>query len=328
MTKPVTFGILGASRFAREHMGPALAASPSADLAALATSSRDKAAAFHDLRPGLREHESYDALLADHAIEAVYIPLPNSLHVEWALKAIAAGKHVLCEKPVAMRAGEIDGLIAARDASGLVVAEAFMIVHHPQWILARKLVQEGVIGTLRHVDVVFSFNNPDAANIRNRVETGGGGVRDIGVYAYGCTRFVTGAEPDDLHALLRMEGGVDTWALATGTFRGQGVAADFTYVGITSTRMANRQEAVFQGDDGLVKLTAPFNAGLFGEARVEVHRGTNLTVERFPRVNQYEAQVAAFCHSVRSGAPYACPLEFSRGTQAMIDRVFETADII
>ena len=324
MQDELNWGILGASNFARRSMGPALAAAGGSRLRALATTHPGKAEGFRAFCPDLAVHTSYEALLDDPGIEAVYIPLPNNLHAEWALKAAAAGKHVLVEKPAAMCVAEVDRLIAARDASRLLVAEAFMIVHHPQWILARKLVQEGEIGTLGHVDVVFTYDNRDGANIRNRAGTGGGGIRDIGVYAYGAARFVTGAEPDDLHALIRMEDGVDTFALATGTFKGP--TGGFTYAGITSMRLASRQEAVFQGDRGLVKLTAPFNAGRFGEARVELHRGSGMTVERFPVADQYRLQVEAFCRSVRTGEAYACPLEFSRGTQAMIDRVFEVAD--
>ncbi len=132
MTKPVRWGILGAAKFAREHMGPAIHAANEAELAALATSSAEKAAPFQAFAPGIAVHQSYEALLADPSIDAVYIPLPNHLHVEWALKAMQAGKHVLVEKPAALREAEFDQLIAARDGAGVLAAEAYMIVHHPQ----------------------------------------------------------------------------------------------------------------------------------------------------------------------------------------------------
>ena len=130
---PVRWGILGAANFARQHMAPAIHAAEGAELAALATSDPAKAAGFKAFCPSLFVHDSYEALLADPTIEAVYIPLPNHLHVEWTLKAIAAGKHVLTEKPMTLVASDFDQLIAARDKSGLFVAEAYMIVHHPQW---------------------------------------------------------------------------------------------------------------------------------------------------------------------------------------------------
>ena len=192
----IKWGVLGASNFARHHMAPAIHAAKGAELYALATSSAEKAAGFQEFCPSVKLHATYEALLADPQIDAVYIPLPNHLHVEWTLKALAAGKHVLTEKPIAMQASEIDQIIAARDASGKLAAEAYMIVFHPQWQRAKALVEQGAIGRIQHVDAAFSYDNrADTDNIRNRPETGGGGVRDIGVYTYGSVRFVTGAEP-------------------------------------------------------------------------------------------------------------------------------------
>lgn len=321
----IGWGILGAAKFAAEHMAPAIHAAQGAELVALATSSPDKAAPFQAFCPKLRLHDSYEALLADPAIDAVYIPLPNHLHLEWSLKAIAAGKHVLTEKPMTMAAPEFDRLIAARDAAGLLVAEAYMIVHHPQWIKARDLIALGAIGRLEHVDTAFSYDNrADPGNIRNRPETGGGGIRDIGVYTYGSVRFAAGAEPLQLEARLRRENGVDTWAQVVGEMAGP--MGRFTYSAMTAMRLIPRQEVVFQGETGLLRLTAPFNAGLFGEATIELHRkGALAEILRFPAVNQYVLQVEAFGRSLRDGVPFGCPLEFSKGTQAMIDTIFSVA---
>lgn len=321
----VRWGILGAAKFARQFMAPAIHAAKDASLVALATSDAVKAGAFAAFAPGLRVHSDYDALLADPGIDAVYIPLPNHLHVDWTLRALAAGKHVLTEKPISMRADEIDRLIAARDAAGLLAAEAFMIVHHPQFQRTRELIADGAIGEVLHVDTVFTYDNrSEPGNIRNRPETGGGGIRDIGVYTYGSVRFATGAEPDDLAARWRQENDVDVWAQVTGTFSGNGHR--FTYSAITSMRLFNRQEVVFQGDRGLIRMTAPFNAGVFDIARIELHRpDASVVTERWPEANHYVRQVEAFGDTVRSGALYPCPLEFTRGTQAMIDRVFAVA---
>ncbi len=328
MMKAVKWGVLGAANFALEQMAPAIHAAKGAELYALATSSPDKAAAFQAFCPGLKVHATYEALLADPEVEAIYIPLPNHLHVLWTLKTLAAGKHVLTEKPIALHAREIDQIIHARDAAGKLAAEAYMIVFHPQWLRARQLVAEGAIGRVLHVDTVFSYDNrDDLANIRNKPETGGGGVRDIGVYTYGAVRFVTGAEPVELHAKLKRENGVDTWAQVTGELAGPG--GRFTYSAITSMRMFLRQEVVFQGDKGMICVAnAPFNAGIFDQAQLELHQpGQSVTIERFPGVNQYKLQVEAFCRSVRDGVPYGCPLEFVRGTQAMIDMVFAAARV-
>ncbi|MCB2127563.1 MAG: Gfo/Idh/MocA family oxidoreductase [Rhodobacteraceae bacterium] len=319
---PVNWGVLGAAKFARDHMARAIHEAEGARLHALATSDRAKAAPFSAFCPDLKVHASYDALLADPAVEAVYIPLPNHLHVEWTLKAIAAGKHVLCEKPIAMMAGEIDALIAARDRSGLVVAEAYMIVHHPQWQRARALISEGVIGRIRHADAHFSYDNrADPGNIRNRPETGGGSIPDIGVYTYGSVRWATGAEPVQLDAKITRENGVDVFAQMRAVM--EGPAQRFTYHAMTSMRLYPRQEVVFQGEKGLIRLTAPFNAGVFGEARLELYReGAADLVERFTAARQYRNQVEAFCRSIREGAPFPWRLEDAKGTQAMIDGVF------
>jgi predicted dehydrogenase len=144
----VRWGILGAAKFAREHMCPALTLAPGGHVAALATADPAKAEPFLAFAPNLRVHASYDALLAEVAIDAVYIPLPNALHVPWTLKALRAGRHVLCEKPMAMHESDYEPLIAARDAAGVQAAEAFMIVHHPQWQRARALLADGAVGRL------------------------------------------------------------------------------------------------------------------------------------------------------------------------------------
>ena len=318
----VNWGVLGASEFARKQMAPAIHAARGARLAALASASPNKAQAFNDFAPDMVVHDSYDALLADPGIDAVYIPLPNHMHVEWTLRALDAGKHVLCEKPIALKEDEFDALIARRDAVGRLAAEAFMIVHHPQWQWVRQQVQNEGIGRLRHVSGIFSFENrADTGNIRNRAETGGGALRDIGVYVLGAARYVSGAEPEDVRARIRWDDGVDGFTAIDADFEG------FTYSAYVSMRMHPFQEMTFHGEDGLIKVVTPFNAGVFGEARVELHKpGLVTETVRFPSENHYVLQVEAFGRSVREGAEYPCPLEFSRGTQRVIDRVFAAAD--
>jgi len=321
--QPVRWGILGAANFAKEHMAPAIHAAKGAELAALATSSAEKAAGFQAFCPGLTLHSSYEALLADPSIDAVYIPLPNHLHVEWTLKALAAGKHVLTEKPIALHADEIDQIIAARDASGLLAAEAYMIVHHPQWQRAKQWLEAGEIGTLRHVDAAFSFHLTDMDNIRNRPDAGGGSLRDIGVYTFGSARFVTSSEPVDISARLIMDNGIDSFAQVAGIM--DGPHGRFTYGSMTSMRLYNRQVVTFQGDKGMIRVEGgPFNANVNDLAKVELHQnGNRVITDRFPTANHYVLQVEAFGRSIRDGAAYPCPLEFVRGTQAMMDKVYQ-----
>ncbi|PZX16050.1 putative dehydrogenase [Palleronia aestuarii] len=315
MSEPIRWGILGASSFAERSLAPALHLSRGSVFSALATRDVAKAAPFQAINGDLAVHDSYEALLASPDVDAIYVPLPNSLHVEWTIRALEAGKHVLCEKPIAMEEAEFDRMIAARDAAGKLAAEGFMIVHHPQWQKARDLLEEGILGELAHVEVVFSFNNAaDTSNIRNLANMGGGGLRDIGVYAFGSVRFATGAEPDVLSARLEMEQDFDVFADVSARFPG------FNYHAIVSTRLAKRQSVVFHGRDGVMTLTTPFNAGTFDQAEIHLEtRQNEVTVLRYPGVNQYVLQVEAFCRSAREGTPYAWTLEDARGTQRMID---------
>ena len=316
---PIRWGILGAAKFAREQMAPAIHAAKDAQLVALATSDPAKAAPFEALAPGLRVLGDYDAVLADPDIDAVYVPLPNALHVEWTRKALDAGKHVLTEKPIAMRADEIDALIALRDQTGLVAAEAYMIVHHPQWHEVRRLVQDGAIGDVLRVNATFTYDNSgDPGNIRNSTQMGGGSLPDIGVYTLGCTRFVTGQEPlDILYAGITREEGVDVRAEVVAQFEG------FTLTSLTSMRMALYQTVSFQGSAGVIEVPTPFNPLGYGDAEVRLMRkGQATEVYRYPGVNHYVRQVEAFGAAVRREAAYPCPLEFSQGTQAFIDRIW------
>lgn len=326
MSRPVAtigWGVLGASTFAREHMARAIHEAEGARLTALATSAPAKAEGFRAFAPDLAVHGRYEDLLDDPRVDAVYIPLPNHLHLEWTLKALDAGKHVLTEKPVAMRAEEVQLLAEARDRTGRFATEAYMIVHHPQWARVRSLLDDGAVGRLRHVDAVLTFDaSGDTGNIRNRPETGGGSVRDLGVYTMGSARFAARAEPVHLDSRVERQGGVDVWAHVTGTLAGPG--GEFSLSAMTSIRMAPRQEVVFHGSDGFLRVVVPFNAGLVGEAQVHLVRGTSVHVERF-LARQYTLQVEAFTRHVGAGEPYPWHLEDAYGTQLMVDEVLGSA---
>lgn len=315
----IRWGILSAAKIAREWVCPAIHMSNRGHIAAVA--SRSLAKAEELAAPyGARAIEGYDALLADPDIDAIYIPLPNGAHVEWTEKCLAAGKHVLCEKPISLKAEEIDGLIAARDKSGLLAAEAFMVTHHPQWIRVRELLAGGAIGKLRHVQGAFSFFNTDANNIRNMEGQGGGALRDIGVYPSVVTRFVTGAEPETIKAEIEWDMGIDATARIAAKF------PEFHMDFYVSMRMAQRQVMTFHGDEGWLTVHAPFNAGAYGDEVIEL-RGADgkITLERFPGADQYRLQAEAFHAAILDGADYPCTLEFSRGNQRMIDMIYAAA---
>ncbi|HVL21059.1 MAG TPA: Gfo/Idh/MocA family oxidoreductase [Amaricoccus sp.] len=317
----VRWGVLSAAKIAREWVVPGIHMSDRGELAAVASLTPGKAEALVAPYGGVRIHKTYEALLADAEVDAIYIPLPNHQHVEWTAKCLAAGKHVLCEKPLALKAEEIDGLIALRDRTGLLAAEAFMVTHHPQWIRARQLVRQGAIGRLRQVQGAFTFFNEDPGNIRNRADMAGGALRDIGVYPSISARFVTGEEPTAVtHATIEWDRGIDATARIVAKF--PSFDMDF-YV---SMRMAPRQIMTFHGETGWLSVHAPYNAGAYGDPVIELRNAeATVVLERFPRSDHYRSQIDAFNASVLDGVPYACPLEFSRGNQVMIDMIYAAA---
>lgn len=318
MTTPFRWGILGAAKIARTDLAPAIQAASGARLVALATREPARAAPFLALVPDLRVHASYEDLLADPDVDAVYVPLPNHLHLEWAQRAMAAGKHVLCEKPLALSLAEVDSLAQAQADTGRHLAEAVMILDHPQWHRVRTLLTEGAIGTLHHVEGAFTYERPATDNYRNSPLMGGGALRDVGIYPAAATRFATGAEPLSLRADIRRDGGVDVFARVWADF--EGFTLSF-YCGMDQMRY---QTMAFHGSHGHLRLHAPFNARKFGDTALELRRADgSVTVERFNGADQYRLMVEGFAQSALTGAPPTCPLAFSRGTQAMMDAILQ-----
>ncbi|UWQ96632.1 Gfo/Idh/MocA family oxidoreductase [Rhodobacteraceae bacterium M385] len=320
MTQHLTWGILGAAGFARKTMAPAIHAARRTRPKSIATRDPARAIPFEDLVPGLRVERSYDAILSDPEIDAVYIPLPNALHTEWSIKAAEAGKHVLCEKPIGLSTDDFDTLIATREATGRLIAEAWMPAHHPQWHRTRQLIAEGAIGRLHHVTGVFTYGLADPSNIRLSADLGGGALRDIGVYPIGAFRLATGLEPAPVHVDMVRENGVDTSTWVSS--RAGNVRFDFH----VSMRASRYQTMMFHGTEGTLCVPAPFNPGSYAEAQIIIERdGAEVQVIRYPGVDQYIAQVEAVAAYVLDGAAFACPLERSRGTQAVLDAIFAQA---
>lgn len=322
--KQVRWGIIGASKFALEHMGPAIHLAKGADLYAVASRDLNKVAAFKNFCATCLAIPSYEELLQNPNIDAVYIPLPHHLHTEWAIKALNSGKHVLAEKPIAMHNNDFELLLKARDTTGLMASEAYMIVHHPQWQRARQMIGDGAIGNVIHITGGFSYDNSDdPTNIRNQAEMGGGGMRDIGVYIIGAATYVMNEALENITAKVRLENGFDVFTSIQGTL---GASQYSTYV---STRMHPHQEMSFHGSTGILRLTAPFNPNVFGEARLELHQpALGLRVERFPGANHYIKQVEAFNDSILTSKPLVWTLEQARSTQQAIDTVLSVATAI
>jgi predicted dehydrogenase len=317
----IRWGILGNAKIARDFVIPAIRLSRNGEVVAMATRDRSKAVEVCARHAISVLHEDYDSLLRSPQVDAVYIPLPNTLHVEWTQRAIAAGKHVLCEKPLAMHASEITGLIEARERSRLTVGEAFMVAHHPQWELVRRILAEGRIGRLCMVEGSFAYCNLDGTNIRNSRELGGGSLRDIGVYPVVTTRFVTGKEPLRAQATIEWDRtfGTDKLAVCLLTFD------DFHLTFYCATQAARRQHMTFHGEAGWLRVDAPFNAGVYDVARVtlRMHERSGTEDWVFPQANHYQTMVENFADAVQGEAPLVFPLESSLANQRVIDMLFE-----
>lgn len=315
------FGILSTARIAEQQLIPAIQQASNAQLVAIASRDHKKARKMAERYNAPYSYGSYDELLQSSEIDAIYIPLPTSQHVEWTHKAIEAGKHVLCEKPLSLKATEISKLIRARDKASVVVSEAFMVTYHPQWIKVRDLLAKGAIGQLKRVDSSFAYFNRDASNMRNRPELGGGALPDIGVYPIVGARFATGAEPESVTASVEFDPDfkTDRYAQANLQF------SEFDMSFYVSTQLANRQTMVFHGDKGFIELTAPFNSNLYEGDEVRLHNtGHNETrVFRFTGLNQYRYQIEAFAKAVSSGKTKIFSLEDSVRNQKVIDAIYK-----
>ncbi len=316
------FGILSTAKIAREHLVPAIQQAEGACLEGIASRNAGRARKMADHFNAPQSFGSYEEMLAAPEINAVYIPLPTSQHVEWAHKAITAGKHVLVEKPLALKATDINKLIRARDKAGVVVSEAFMVTYHPQWLKVRELLSKGAIGTLRRIDSSFSYYNVDAKNMRNQVELGGGALPDIGVYPTVCARFATGLEPQSASASVEFDPKFKTDRYASVQLDFGGIDMSF-YV---STQMANRQTMVFHGDKGFIELSAPFNSNLYEGDEVRVHNAKHneTRVFRFTGINQYRLQVEAFSRTVAGRKQAVFSLEESVLNQKVIDAIYKS----
>ncbi|MBX3530501.1 MAG: Gfo/Idh/MocA family oxidoreductase [Rhizobiaceae bacterium] len=318
------WGVLSTAKIGRDFVIPSLQQAANGTLAAIASRDLARAQALSAATGAPYAFGSYEEMLGSDLIDAVYIPLPTSQHVEWAVKAANAGKHVLVEKPLALKADDIGQVIAARDRNRVVIAEAFMVTYHPQWLKIRELVQGGAVGKLRHVQGAFTYHNVDPANMRNKPELGGGAIPDIGVYPTVTTRFVTGQEPQRVQARIDRDAqfGTDSYSSMKVDFGG------FELTFYLSTRMAARQSMVFHGDKGWIEVTAPFNAGVFGDQAFTVwNQGhSEATTYRFPGASQYRNQAEAFARAVAGEPADIFTLEQSVLNQRVLDAYYRAGE--
>lgn len=326
MPQKVKWGILGVANIAVRKVIPGMQKSEWAEVAGIASRDGKKAQTAARTLSIPKSFGSYEDLLADPEIEAVYNPLPNDLHVPWTLKALAAGKHVLCEKPLSLNAAEAAPLVAARDKAGVKCGEAFMVRTHPQWLRAREIVRSGRIGELRAALGAFSYFNRDAANIRNHLESGGGAMLDIGCYPINVTRFIFGEEPARVMGLVERDPQMRIDRLCSAILDYPSGQAVFT----CGTQMVPYQRMHFLGTKGRVEIEIPFNAPRERACRIFVDGtgdifGGGVSIESFPVCDQYTLQADAFSRAIRENTELPVPLEDGILNMRVIDAVFRSA---
>jgi predicted dehydrogenase len=334
--EPVRWGVLGASHFALSATIPAMKKASLVSLHAIASRSVEKAREAARASGIEKAYGSYEELIADPELEAIYNPLPNNLHVSWSIRAARAGKHVLCEKPIAMTAGEAEQLAKVQEETGVLIAEAFMVRHHPQWEKVIELVQGGRIGQVRAVQTAFSYSNADPDNIRNQKDVGGGALYDIGCYAINTARLAFGAEPRRVAAVCERDpqSGCDRLTSAVLDF-GSGQA---TFV--VGTQHVPYQRVHVFGTRGHIDVEIPFNAPNARPCRLFVDDGfigapdftvTQTGAERaevleLPLANHYTLQGQAFSEAIRLGKTPRNDIRDAVRNMRVIDAVFRACE--
>ncbi|MGC2816427.1 MAG: Gfo/Idh/MocA family oxidoreductase [Candidatus Acidiferrum sp.] len=324
--KKVKWGVLSTAKIGLNKVIPAMQLGEWSEVVAIASRDGKRAEnAAKKLRIP-KAYWSYEELLADPEIEAIYNPLPNHMHVPWSIKAAEAGKHVLCEKPISLNAAEAKLLLDARNRTGVKIGEAFMVRTHPQWLRTRDLVRSGRIGDLRAVVGVFSYFNRDAANIRNVADWGGGGMYDIGCYPISGSRFVYGEEPSRVMGLVERDPDFQTDRLASVILDFPAGQAIFT----CSTQLVAYQRMQFLGTKARIEVEIAFNAPNDRPCRIFVDDGRDVfgggvSVETFPTCDQYTRQGDVFSRAIRGDGDVPVSVEDAIGNMAVIDAVFRSA---
>jgi predicted dehydrogenase len=327
MTK-IRWGVIGVAGIAVKKVIPAMQQGEHCEVTAIASRDLDKAQAAAKQLGISKAYGSYEELLADKDVDAVYNPLPNHLHVPWSIRAAEAGKHVLCEKPIGLDVADARKLIAARDRTGVKIGEAFMIVTHPQWIRVMDLIKTGGIGDVRAMQTVFSYTNTNPANIRNMADIGGGGLMDIGCYGIKASRLVFNAEPKRVVGVLDRDPSFKTDRLTSAILDFGDGQSVFT----CSTQMVPYQVVQIFGTKGRIEMEIPFNA-VPGEAmRIRVDDGSklgggNARIEAAAACDQYTLQADEFSLAISGGrSDVPVTLEDAARNMAVIDAIVRSAE--
>jgi predicted dehydrogenase len=327
MSKKLRWGVLSTAAIGIKKVIPAMQQGTYSDIAAIASRDLGNAQQAATALGIPKAYGSYQELLDDPNIDAIYNPLPNQLHVPWTIKAAEAGKHVLCEKPLSMNVAEAKTLLSVRARTRVKIGEAFMIRCHPQWLRLRELLNEGRIGPLRSVVGYFSYFNTDPLNIRNQVDTGGGSLYDIGCYLIHGSRYGFAQEPSRVIACIDRDPQMHTDRLASAILVFPAGQSIFT----CSTQMVPYQRIQFFGTRGRIEIEIPFNAPPDRPTRLFIDDGAdlfggNIAIETFPVCDQYTLQGDAFSKAVLENTELPVPLEDAIKNMAVIEALFNSAE--
>ena len=323
---PVRWGILGAAHIALSKVIPAMQRSAMTPVVAIASRELAKARAAADHLGIARAYGSYEELIADPEVDAIYNPLPNHLHVPWSIRAAEAGKHVLCEKPLSLTAPEARLLLEARDRTGMQIGEAFMVRAHPQWAAVRELIAEGRIGELKMVAGHFSYFRHDPTDVRNKVEWGGGALMDVGCYPITLSRWLFGEEPLEVAGMLEHDPVYQVDRLGSGLLRFPSGQATFT----CGSQIVHYQRMQVFGTEGRIDVEIPFSPPFDHPCRIFIDDGLSLggagaEQVHFPAVDQYRLQGERFSEAIRGVGHVPTTLEDAVGNMAVIDALFRSA---
>ena len=326
MSRTVNWGVLSTAKIGVKNVIPSMQKGELSRIVALASRDGERAKAAADALGIERSYGSYEELLADPAIDAIYNPLPNHLHVPWTVRALEAGKHVLCEKPLALTADEAQQLAEASARSGRLVAEAFMVRHHPQWQTARRLVAEGRIGEARAIQTTFAYYLTDPTNIRNQADIGGGGLYDIGCYAINTARYIFGGEPDRVTGLFDMDPSLGTDRMMSGL----AAFSDNRHLSfLCATQLVPCQRVQILGTKARLEIAIPFNAPNDVPAQIVIDDGSDLRgsgrqLLELPLADQYTLQGDAFSRAILGQEPVTWGLDDSVRNMRVIDAFFRS----
>jgi predicted dehydrogenase len=324
VTEPLRWGVLGCADIAVKKVIPAMNGSESSRVVAIASRSGARARATAEQLGIPRAHGSYEELLSDEEVEAVYIPLPNHLHAEWTLAAVAAGKHVLCEKPMALTADQAREMVDGSERAGVKLMEAFMYRLHPLWLEVRRLLKEGAVGDLLAVQSFFSYRNTDPEDIRNRVDAGGGALYDVGCYPVNVARMLFDSEPTNVVASIRRDPSFGTDVVTSAILEFSGGHAAFT----CSTQIEDDQRVHIQGSTGRILVEIPFNIPPDRPTRILVFSGgdppvaPDMVTHQIPAADQYGIQADAFSSAVRDDLPVPTPPQDAVANLEVMERIF------